>query len=446
MRGMGFGLERLGLMALSRPVVFSLLVVLITFVAGFHLSKVKFDGNVLAVIPENSQAFQNYEAQKHSFRNFSRDVAVILRSPDLFTADGLEEIRSLQLELSLEPDVSSVQTLFSVPNPDIATGELLPFFPDEFASDEDASRLIRQLLDENPQAASLVSEKHNAALVFVSMKTGLQETTDREAFEALKRLQSAVSDIAPEEVEIFYAGLTPIGLTILETLKRDQTRLTLIGLVVGALIAWCVFRSAIAAIICAVPPILTVIWSVGIFGFLEMPITYLTTVIPTLALILAYADGIVLFHRWTKKNEAFAPSAYAFHENLREAISRVGPAAALTSITTCIAFLSFLLNDSQPIRVFGMLGAASVLLGFVSVILALPLLTSAFLKIGYRPKSASKDGSGKFFGYVVRSFSAAPMGERMRSFDLESALVPAATRSATQPACLRSRPVPRRTS
>jgi len=246
----------------------------------------------------------------------ARDVAVIIKSPRVNTASGLEDLRFMQLELAITDGISSAISLFSIPDPDPTTGELRQFFPNQIKDDAEAKSLLERLVRDYPQASSLISEDQKTIMLLVALDLGINAGNDAEAFAAFESLKKSVEASAPDDFEIYYSGLTPIGITILDALINDQVKLTLFGLAFGALIAMIFFRSMIAALVCAVPPILTAIWSIGMFGLIGIPITYLTTILPTLALVLAYADGIVLYHRWDKLNSIGDNSKDALRANL----------------------------------------------------------------------------------------------------------------------------------
>lgn len=391
MWSIGFGLEKIGVAALRRPILFSIILVLAVVVCLSQFTKIRFDGNITAVLPKHSDAFVNYEEQKSSFRNFSRDIAVIVRSPRLLTAEGLEDLRSLQLDLTISDGVENIITLFSIPKPDLETGELAPFFPDELGDDANAKELIARLLKEQPQAASLISADKNAALLYVTLNVGIHEGDQKSLNRVFRDFEEAAIEALPEDFEIHFSGLTPIGLTIIQALIEDQVKLSLVGLLLGAGIAFAVFRSVLASLICAVAPALTVIWTLGLFAIAGVPINYLTTVLPTLALILAYADSIVLYYRWHKSN-ADNPDgdAEAMLENLKEAVVRVGPASSLTSITTALAFFSFSYASSEALTEFAYLGVGAVIVAFFGVIIGLPLAGYWLVKLGVMKASKAK--------------------------------------------------------
>ncbi|WP_075996559.1 efflux RND transporter permease subunit [Salaquimonas pukyongi] len=373
----GFGLEKIGLAAQRRPVLFSLLVLALIAIAGLNVRHVNFNGSILSVLPDRSQAFRDYDEIKQSYRNFSRDVTILIESDRLLTAEGLDDLRNLQLDVSLADGVSQANSIFSVPDFDPQTGEFREWFPEELGSDEDALALLDQLIEKYPQAASLFNKERGVAVITASLVTGVQED-DEKSFAAYVTLKEAAEAAAPEDFKLSFTGLTPIGAAILEALLDDQVKLTVFGLLIGAGIAFYVFRSLLAAVLCAVPPMLTALWTFGLFALFGVEINYLTTVLPTLALILAFADGIFLYYRWQALNAVQSDA----EDNLTEAIVRVGPASSLTSITTALAFLSFSYADSEALKEFAYLGSGAVLLAFVAVIIGLPLAIHWAIKLG----------------------------------------------------------------
>ena len=406
MFGIGFGLERIGIAAARFPVLFSLIVVAVTVFAALNISKVRFDGNITAVLPEESEAYRNYFAQADRFRDFSRDVTILIQSDRLFTAQGLEDLRALQLEIAINPAVGNVVTMFSAPDPDPLTGEIGQFFPPVIETDEDARQLVDDLLEAYPQMRALAVPDKNTAAFVVAMREDADDPeaigVDEEKYDGFESIRSDAGAAAPSDFTLHYTGLTPIGITVVSSLVSDQWRLTIIGLILGAGIGLIVFRSVLAAIICAVPPTLTAVWALGLLGYLQMPINYLTTVLPTLALILAFADGIVLYFRWqTSNGQTDDPQA-----NLVEALRRVGPASALTSITTLLAFFSFSFASGSALKEFSVLGMIFVAIAFLAVIIPMPLACHwaarmGVVRFGKVPKPAYRTLGRRFFRFVV---------------------------------------------
>ena len=399
----GFGLEKLGLWALRAPRLFAIALVVLTLAAAYFVTKIEFRGSITGVLPHNGKEFLNYEAQKKEFRNFSRDVAVIVRSPRLLTPDGMSDLRDLQLDLALEDGVLSAVSILSLPNFNDESGQFESFFPADMSGLQTLSAEYERIFDQFPQARSLLSEEINAAIVLVALDLPLDDDNDERVFEIYGDLISAVNELAPADFEIHYSGLTPISLTILQTLKQDQALLTLACLVLGAIVAGVLFGNVFAGLFCSVPALLAALWGLGFLGAANVPVTYMTTVLPTIALVLAYADGIVLYHGWLSKNRAGGNVA----ENLAASVQEVGPAAALTSLTTALALGSFALSNSEALQEFAWLGLVLVSLAYVSVIVTIPVLGILLTKAGFKFSGRSTlPGSsvGKWFTGLYDSF------------------------------------------
>lgn len=398
----GFGLERLGLLALRFPKFFTVFLVILTLFCSVSVLRLNFDGNVIAVLPDESVAYRQYVQMQEDYRNFSRDVTILVESDRLKTARGLDEFRNLQLEVSLADGVANATSILSIPDFDPDTGELVDWFPLEFTDDAQVVRLVDDLIVKYPQARSLFSTEHKIAVIIVSLDVSIQDD-DTKSIETYLRVKQDAQAFAPTDFKLAFTGLTPVGATIISSLISDQLRLTIIGLILGAGIGFYVFRSVPAAVICACPPAFTAIWSLGLFSFLGVPVNFLTTVLPTLALILAFADGIFLYYRWQTSNV----ENQDLSRNLADAIKRVGPASSLTSLTTAIAFLSFLYASSNALKEFAFIGAGVVSLAFIAVIVGLPIILYWAIRFNLIKPGKSRKPVFQSLGRRIRG---APLG------------------------------------
>ena len=140
------------------------------------------------VIPHASEAFIAYEKQKSDFRNFARDVAIIIRSPRIGTASGLEDLRVMQLEMAIADGVSSALSIFTLPGVDGETGELQQYFPGVIEDDEQATELLKRLVEDYPQAGNLISPGDNVALLLVALDLDPSLGNDAHAVEVFGQM------------------------------------------------------------------------------------------------------------------------------------------------------------------------------------------------------------------------------------------------------------------
>ncbi|MFK7901800.1 MAG: RND family transporter [Nitratireductor sp.] len=398
----GFGAERLGLIALRFPVVFSILLILLSGFCASYALGLKFNGNVLAVLPERSQTLDGYFSLQKKFRNFSRDVTILVEADNLDTVEGIEMLRNTQLEVSLVEGVANVTSILSVPDFDPETGEFIDWVPLDFEDDQHVSTLLSSVIKKYPQAGSLYNVEKKVAVIIAALDVSIQDN-DVNSISAFNELKQTALGSVPDGVKVSFTGLTPIGASVKSALVSDQVKLTVFGVILGSLIAFLVFKNFLAAFICAVPPVLTALWSIGMFSILEIQVTFLTTILPILALILAFADGIFMYFYWQSANAENENML----ENLKASIKRVGPACALTSITTAFAFISFYYVGSKVLDEFAFMGALVVGLAFISVIVAMPLLLHWLIKFGLTRRGSVKKPSFQNFGRSWRKVSLA---------------------------------------
>ncbi|MGI9401929.1 MAG: hypothetical protein ACR2O0_11785, partial [Rhizobiaceae bacterium] len=232
MVGIGFGLERIGLAARRYPVLFSVLLVVVSIAAASCLPQLRFDGNVTSILPEETASYRNYFEQRNSYRDSASDLTILIRSDRLMTAEGLEDLRTIHLDAALSDQVDSVVSIFSIPDPDPLTGEISQFFPNTVEDDASAESLLSELLDRYPQASRLISPENNTAIMVVSLYYSILDS-EEESYGQYRNIRDEIESIAPDDFEFFYTGITPIGATIVSALISDQLKLTAIGLLLG---------------------------------------------------------------------------------------------------------------------------------------------------------------------------------------------------------------------
>ena len=99
---------------------------------------------------------RDYSSIKSNYRNFSRDVTILVESERLLTASGLEDLR-ISSTGCFPGGWGCPDCKYSFPPPILIrkTGEPVDWFPDEFGSDSEMMGLIDGLIEKYPQAASL---------------------------------------------------------------------------------------------------------------------------------------------------------------------------------------------------------------------------------------------------------------------------------------------------
>ncbi len=401
---LGFGLEKIGLAVLRFPRVATVMMLISLVLSVVALPRMGFDGNIINVIDEKSQAFDDFAKQAEQFHDYSNDVSVILRSDSLVTAQTMEGLRNLHLDLSLEDGVESVFSIFSLGDAASENDAAENLLPVEFTTDEQTRSSIANLLKNEPSMRSIIAPDKGAILLLVRLDSQVQETETGLSAQ-LTALRAAIEWLSPPGVSVSLSGIPQVRSSIVAAIIQDQTLLTSLGIILGCSVAWFIFGTARAAIICTIPAFISVLWTLALFAATGARLNLFTTSLPTLALIITYADAIVLYFRWQALNRTQDRPTL---DNLRDAVLRVGPASSLTSITTALAFASFSLASTSSMDELAFYGVGAVMFAFLAMITGLPL--TAYWVI--RWFGNTKDARGPRFtgqgGTIASVTTAAP--------------------------------------
>ena len=392
---LGFGLERIGIATLRHPYVATMLLLISLALSILLIPNAKFDGNVINVVNQDSKAVLDFKYQNEHFRNFTGDAWLIIKTPQLATAKTLEELRNLHLDLALEDGVEQVFSLFSLGDSSKGIDEFSPLVPAVIESDDQAKRVIDKILKDQPTASAIISPGRNAVMLVVSL-AGEPPYSENQLSEILHGIKASAIELSPDNYEIMLSGYPAIRMSIVKAIIADQKMLTLVGIAIGALVSLAIFGNISSAIICTLPPAIAIAWILAAFSLTGIKLNFLTTVLPTLALIIAFADSIVIYFRWQSLNK----SEGADISNLETAIWRVGPASSLTSITTALAFMSFTWSSSATLTDFAIFGVAAVILSFLAVMIGLPVGCYWVSKLT-RSKNLARGPAFGSFGAIV---------------------------------------------
>ena len=398
--GFGFGLERLGLLVLRFPRLFGAFLVVSVLVLLAGINGVRFDGNILHILTESSGPFRSYRMVQHEFRDFSGDLAVLVRADGLYSPEKFEQLRDFHLDLNLVDGVEGVYSLFSASELDPKTGEIVSPVPERVSNGTDVAALVKAAAAKSQLVAQMTNVDKNAALIEVETNLGELGPQGSEPKPVLA-LMSRIRAVAPPGFTVDFAGFPLMRADAVDALISDQIMLTILGIGLATLIALLIFRSPLPAVMCLTPAIVSLVWVLGSFGLTGADVTYLSTTLPTIAMVLALADAVMLFFAWQGKRAEGLEGRAA----IAAAIRRTGPANAMTSVTTAFAFASFGFSGNASLRSLAMLGSSAVIAAFVAVLIALPLM---LLVLGDRVKTVERKPYLRFPGAMVRTLRRFP--------------------------------------
>ena len=329
-----------------------------------------------ARIRSNIKIIKSWEDEFHPF---SKDESLLIRANNLSDPDIYARFQDFLLDLQFAPQVHTAFSIFSLPALTQKKGAEPAFFLTEFETTQlPIAERLKTLRDTIPLARQMLSEDDQATLVTLILRpdeAGDYHKLKPESYEAIQKLANSYSDA----FKVSFVGIPQIQRTIRIMLNEDQTRLTIASTFLCLLVAWIIFRSWRGALICALPPVIGLIWYFGFLAIFDIPIDFLTTIVPTMVIVVAFADGLHLYLSIQRNRRRLEDLKTA----VAQAIIRTGPACFLASLTTALAFVGIGLGGAETLHRLSATGAVGVMLAFASVILLVPAL--ALLLLGSQP-------------------------------------------------------------
>src|SRR3984957_657782 len=123
-----FGLERIGLIAVQKPILSCIILVGLIIGALFGIDRIKIDDSLSQLFRSNSKDYKQYEAETKRFPAVEYDVLVVVEGKTLLKRENLEKVRDLVTDLQLVEGTRGLISLFSerhVPAPVTLTAALL---------------------------------------------------------------------------------------------------------------------------------------------------------------------------------------------------------------------------------------------------------------------------------------------------------------------------------
>ena len=371
----GFGLEKLGLICLKRPLLSLVLIGFSCLIALYGLTRLTFDGDPGQVFRADNEVSRATERQDAAFPFAGEQLVLLIESKQPYSAKQLEAIRALHLEAQFIDGVIGVSSIFSAREKADENGNTPTILPADLPDENHIPALLKKLYAHPLIGDLMLSKDLTTSMMILSFgKTAGGLTGTEKTLKAVKQLSDLIAPTV--NLSIVQTGVMAIRYDILKSLNRDVHILNAVGAILATLICFIFFRSTRLVIIASVPPVLAVLWLLGVFGLTGRPVTAMNNILPTLVLVIAFCDAL---HMVQMIRRALAQGA-TVREAVRKAVIDVGPACAMTSLTTMVACASLVLSSSSAVREFGTAGAGSVFLAFIAVITLVPALSMIFLQ------------------------------------------------------------------
>jgi predicted RND superfamily exporter protein len=330
----------------------------------------------LTIDPASTQLFirpsDSYQAYEHFLATFGSDETLLVALHDpvqpIVRPEGLTAVRQLTQALTHLPQVATVLSLTNAPDMSRFDPVWLGTAPPPVVEGEalSAEQLAALQQNELVMGTLLSRDFHTAGMVVIPNQT-ITAPKVREAWVA------AVRQVAHQQArqgrQTYVAG-TPLERSdVTHYLERDQQLMVPLVFVVLLVITWSIYRITRFAIIPLICVLLSLIWTMGVIGFTGTPLNVVTSLLPPVVMVVSISVAIHVLNQFLDELAAGARGVAA----VQNAVSHVGTACLLTTLTTTLGFFSLLVSPIPAMREFALFAGLGVLLSFVVSMACVPL-------------------------------------------------------------------------
>jgi predicted RND superfamily exporter protein len=363
-----FGLERLGLIAVQRPILSCIILVGLFIGALFGIDRIKIDDSLSQLFRSNSKDYKQYEAETKRFPAVEFDVLVVVEGKTLLKRENLEKVRDLVTDLQLVEGTRGLISLFSARQAP-APGKLpAALFPSELPEGADYDKFIETVKTNEIIRGKLLSEDGTLALIVLSLEPEVVASNKLgKVVGDIRKLMA--EDLKGSGLNAELSGVPVMQLEIRNAVKRDGLTYNILGILAGCIIAIIFFRKISFMVVAAFPPIIAIVLALGGLGWANFNLNMFLNVMTPLIMVISFSDSMQLTFAARDRLIAGQDKYTAF----RNAVLVVGPACVLTHGTAGISFIALQFSDSDLIRKFGEAGLAATVIALIAVLSLVPV-------------------------------------------------------------------------
>jgi predicted RND superfamily exporter protein len=344
----------------------------ITIFFGWHAARITINTNI-----ENFYLKDDVGNYNRFLNEFGTDqvIAIAFETEEPFSPDNLRVIDSISEKLEALPHVRRV---YSLTTAKVIYGEddvihFVDLMEEIPPAGEELAGIKQRALDDPFIPGILMSPETKNTAIVAEIEHVIGESYNDEI-----ELARTIKEILKEEEERngihFYLGG---NIVIEEALSRytqvDNMRMVLLSALFMLVVTYIMFRQIVMTILPMLVVMLTLIWTHGLMVLLGFEVNTINIIIRALLMAVATAGSMHIIADYLQKGAA---GKHTKVEYLRQTFGDVATPCFMAAITTAIGLLSLLTSDIEPLREFGLTGAAGVMCSFIISIFLLPILLS----------------------------------------------------------------------
>jgi uncharacterized protein len=356
-------------------------VIAVGFIGLLPLTNItEIDNDISMWIAKDDPVYRTYERFREEFGG-QRTLMIALRSPRLFTAEGLQFVRQVTEDIER---VDLVERVNSLATANIVASLPVPLKPDTTNSDDTGSIEVQPLLEDVIDDAGarrardrvlgdpllrgdVVSEDGTVTAIVVTFD---EDRIDAVRGRIIDEIHGLIDRRLPAGMRAYYNGSLEISETYNRVTRANLLSLTppILLLTIGAL--YVMFRSWRLMLVVIVAVVSSFVWTMGLYVLLGFTYNILASMMPPLIMILAIADDVHIVQHFTEEARATGSKERAFKSSVQHLFVPLLGASA----TTALGLASLATSNVVAVRAFGIGAAVGVMVDFAMSLVLVPTL------------------------------------------------------------------------
>ena len=359
----------------------------LTVAFGLQFPKIRIDTDPKNMLPETSQV-RRYNDQVEGWFGLHPDVIVvgIRNERGLFNTGSLRRIERITDEILSLPGVVA-RDVISLPTVDDVTvdGDTLRAQPllGRVPEREEGLAALKKQITSNPLVVNrLVSADGKMSAIYVPIEKG---ANGKIVADRIKEIVSA--EKGPER---FFVAGDPVARDTfgIEMFRQMAWFSPLAGMVMMVALYF-MFRSAILVIANMAVAMISIIWAMGLFIGLGVPIHIMASMAPVFLMAIS-TDTVHIFNEFYFRYKDIRDK----REAILQTMEATGAPIAYSDLTTAAGFASLAVGPIVPVKIFGLLVAFGTLVILLMSFTLVPALMALMKEERIERVNLRKDPGG----------------------------------------------------
>ena len=324
------------------------------------IDKFRFDASSETLVLEDDLSYELYEEMNDRFSS-SEFLVVALIDQDIFSNQGLINLRKLEAKLEDVINVSNVISILDAPLFEQPKLSLVKSATNDKYLLVDDLNLIsaKQELIESPLFNQLIINNLGTA---VAMQINLDDAEDYDI--TVKQIRDILKE--DKNFESYLAGPAMIVSDTIAYIKNDVLTFGFLTFVMFFVLLIVFFRDFWSAFVIMSNASLVIYITICLLGYFDWPISIVSSNFLTLLFISSVAVSV---HMIVKLKEG-KTKKFSYEESF----AKIFIPCLYTALTTMVGFLSLILSNIQPVIDFGKMMAVGVIVNLLISFVFIPAL------------------------------------------------------------------------